>query len=223
MAVASWDGATGDRDLGIVFVQAADVNDLLPELVERDLRLEVGKDELSPFLGRPWRYAPVDRALVDDGRPFLHTGEDIPAEPFRVQVVEKMRRNRAAEGDRRAAVVTELQGPFAVPGRDEVQHVVWRVEHALPLEMRIPVVDIDEFRAAPVRTRRDGARELFFPESREDVEDLALLDVRAEVDDQVGEAFDSRGHGQAMLLGPRMALHEDYAGHRAFPQLAGAQ
>src|SRR5439155_25399051 len=136
-----------------------------------------------------------------------------------VQIVEVMRFDRATEGDRRAPLVTWLQGPLAVPGRDEVQHVVWRVGHALPLEMRIPVVDIDEFRAAPVSARRNGARELLFPESREDVEDLALLHVRAEVDDQVGEAFDSGGHGQAMLLGPRMALHEDYAGHRAFPQL----
>src|SRR5439155_16603243 len=209
--------------LGIVFVQAAHIYDLLPELVERGLRLEVGENEPGPFLGGPRRYAPVDRALVDDRRPFLHPGEDVPAEPRRIQIVEEMRLERAAEGDRRPTLLAELQSPFAVPGRDEVQHIVWRVEHALPLEMRIPVVDIDEFRAAPVGTRRDGARELFLPEPREEVEDLTLLHVRAEADDQVGEAFYSRGHGQAMLLGPRMALHGDDTGHRAFPQLAGAQ
>src|ERR1700730_8624237 len=88
--------------------------------------------------------------------------------------------------------------------------------------MRIPVVDVDEFRAALVRAGRDGACELFLPEARADVEDLALLHVGAEVDEQVGEAFDAGGHGQAMLTGPRMALHADHSGDRAFPQLARA-
>src|SRR5947199_392053 len=66
--------------LGIVFVQPAHVHDLLPELVERGLRLEVRKDELSPLVGRTWRDAPVDRALVDDRRPLLDTREDVPAQ-----------------------------------------------------------------------------------------------------------------------------------------------
>ena len=65
--------------LGIVFVQPADVHHLFPELVECGLRLEVRKDELRPFVGRAGRHAPVDRALVDDRRPFLDPRKDVPA------------------------------------------------------------------------------------------------------------------------------------------------
>src|ERR1700694_324503 len=109
--------------LGIVFVQAADVNHVIPELFERGPRIEVRIDELSPFLGRTGRYAPVHRALVDDRRPFLHTRKDAPAEPLRIEIVEEVRLDRAAEGDRRTALLAELQCSFAVPGRDEVEHV----------------------------------------------------------------------------------------------------
>ena len=101
--------------LGIVLVQAAHVHHLVPELVERSLRLEVRIDELGPLRGRPGRHAPVDRALVDDRRPFLHARKDVPAEPLRIQVVEEVRLDRTAEGDRRAALLAELQCSLAVP------------------------------------------------------------------------------------------------------------
>src|SRR5439155_25739223 len=106
--------------------------------------------------------------------------------PRRIQVVEQVRLDRAAEGDRRAALLAQLQRSFAVPGRDEVEYVVGRIQHALPLQMRIPVLNVDELRAALVCTRRDGTRELLLPEPGADVEDLALLHVGAEVDEQVG-------------------------------------
>jgi len=72
---------------------------------------------------------------------------------------------------------------------------------ALSLQIRVPVVDVDELRAALVGARSDGPRELFLPEAGADIEDLTRLDVGAEVDEQVGEAFDAGGHGQAMLTG----------------------
>ena len=104
--------------------------------------------------------------------------------------------DRTAEGDRRSALLAELQGSFAVPGWDEIEHVLGRMLHALPLEIRVPVVNVDELGAALVCARRDRARELFLPQAGADVEDLTLLDVGAEVDDQVGEAFDAGGHGE---------------------------
>ena len=172
--------------LGIVFVQAADVNHLIPEPLERGLRLEVRKDELRPLVGRPRRHAPVDRSLVDNRHPFLHTRIDVAAEPLRIQIVEEVRLDRTAEGDRRAALLAELQRPLTEPRRDEVEHVIGRVLDALPFQVRIPVMDVHEFRAALVRARRDRARELFFPEPGAEVEDLTLLHVGAEVDEQVG-------------------------------------
>jgi len=84
----------GDR---IVLVEAADVDDLLPELAERGLRVEVGVHELRPLRGRPGRDAPVHRALVDHRRPLLDAWEDVAPEAPRIQVVEEMGCDRTAE------------------------------------------------------------------------------------------------------------------------------
>src|SRR5919204_18979 len=169
--------------LGIRLVEAADVLDLLPQLLERSVGVEVGVDELGPFRRGAGRDAPVDGALVDHRRPLLDTGKDVAAEPFRVEIVEEVRLDRAGQRDRRSALVAELQRPLAVPGGDEVEHVFRGVLDSCALEMRVPVVDVDELRAPAVSARGECARELLLPQACTDVEDLSRLDVGAEVDD----------------------------------------
>jgi len=84
----------GDR---IVLVETADVDDLLPELVERGPGVEVGVHELGPLRGRPGRDAPVHRALVDHRRPLLDAREDVASEALGIEVVEEMGCDRTAE------------------------------------------------------------------------------------------------------------------------------
>ena len=139
--------------------------DLLPELLERRVGVEVGMDELGPLRGWAGRDAPVDGALVDHRRPFLDTREDVAAKPRRVEIVVEVRLDRAAQRDRRAALLAELQRALAVPGRNEVDDLVGRVLDAFAFEVRIPVVDVDEFRTAAVRTRRQCARQLLLAEA----------------------------------------------------------
>src|SRR5207247_7166351 len=134
-------------------------------------------------------------------------GEDVAAEPLRVEVVVEMRGDRAAEQDGRGARLTELQRSLAVPGRHEVEHLVCGVLHTHALEMWIPVVDVDELRAALVCARGQRARQLFLAEAAADVEDLARLDVGAEVDDEIGVALETVLHGQAILTPARMLAH----------------
>src|SRR5207253_10998515 len=99
----------------------------------------------------------------------------------------------------------ELQRPFRVPGWDEVEHRVGRMLDPFELEMRVPVLDVDELRPALVCACRDGPGELLLPETGGDVEDLARLDVDAEVHDQVGESLELRRHREAILAGARKA------------------
>jgi hypothetical protein len=166
------------------------VEDLLPEPVERVLRLELRVYELRPPQRRTRRDAPVDGALVDDSRVFLDAREDVAAEAVRVEVVVEMRLSRAAERDRRAALAAELQRALAVPRWDVVEHLVCGVLHARLLQVRVPVDDVDELRAALVCTRGDRARQLLFSEGGGDVNDLARLDIGPEVDDQIRKSLD---------------------------------
>src|SRR5205807_4971060 len=69
------------------------------------------------------------------------------------------------------------------------------------LQPRIEISDVDEARAAGIRARRDGADELLLSDSRRDVDHLSRLNVRAEVDDQPGEAFRSIVHRAGDAIG----------------------
>ena len=118
-----------------------------------------------------------------------------------------MRSDRAAQQNRRRALLAELQRSFSVPRRHEVEHVVGRVLDPNELEVRVPVVDVDELRAAFVGARCDRTRELLFAEAAAEIEDLAGLDVDAEIDDEVGVAFEAIVHGKAILTSARMLAH----------------
>jgi hypothetical protein len=55
----------------------------------------------------------------------------------------------------------------------------------------------DELRPAPISGRGDGAGQILLPERAPDVDELARLDVGADGDNQVGEAFEGRlAHGR---------------------------
>ena len=179
--------------------------------------------ELRPLGGRTGSHAPVDGAVVDHLRPFLDAREHVASEPVGIEIVEQARFDRPAQGDRRAAFLTELQRAVAVPRRHEVEHVVVGVLHTRALQVGIPVVDVHELGAALVGARRQGPGQLLLAEAAADVDDLAALDVRAEVDDQVGEAFESLLHEQAMLTGPRMGPRAGTACDRSVPGVAAAR
>src|SRR5262249_10118874 len=102
-------------------------------------------------------------------------------------------------------------------------HVVGRVLHAHALQPRVPVVHVDELRTALVRARGDRACQLLLAEPAAQVEDLAGLDVDAEVDDQVGVALETVLHGKAMLTGARSLARAGTARNRPFPRLPAAR
>ena len=211
------------RRLRIVVVHPADVEHLLPELLHCLGRLELGVHELRPLLGRSGSDAPVDGAIVDHLRPLLHARKDVAAESFGVEVVVQVRCDRAAEQDRRAALLAQLQRPLSVPRRHEVEYVVRGVLHAHAFQERVPVVDVDELRAALVRARGERTCELLLAETAPDVEDLTGLDVGAEVDDQVGVALETVLHGKAILSPARMLAHARTGRDRSLSRIPKAR
>ena len=211
------------RCLGLLVVEAADVQDLFPELVERRLWLEVGVDELGPLGSRCRGHAPVHRPLVDHRRPLLHPREDVPAEPLRIEVVVQVRSDRPAQRDRRAALLAQLQRALSVPRRDEVEHVVSGVLHTRALQVRVPVADVDELRTAPVCARSERSRQLLLAQAAADVDDLTRLDVCAEVDDQVGIALETVLHGKAILSPARKLAHARAGRDRSLSRIPEAR
>ena len=189
----------------IILVEAANVDDILPELAEGRVRLELRVNELRPLLCRSRSDTPVHGSLVDHLRPLLDPRENVTAQPLLVQAVEETGFDRAAERDRRGALVPELERPLSVPGRHEVERLVRYVLDAFAFEMGIPVVDVDELRPALVGACGDGAREVLLAESRGQIDDLAFLHVGAEVHDQIRVTLEERRHREAMLAGPRKA------------------
>jgi hypothetical protein len=83
--------------------------------------------------------------------------------------------------------LAEVAGALPVPRRDVGERLLPHVLHTRTLDPWIEVHDVDELRAAPVRRGRDGTCKVFFTERGGDVHQLALLDVRPELDDESGK------------------------------------
>ena len=100
-----------------------------------------------------------------------------------------MRLGVADDPDPAAALLAEPQQARAGLGRDVVERLGARVEQALALHQRVPPPDVDEARALAIGGSGDRAHDLLGPEVGQDLDLLALLDVRADLDDQLGEAL----------------------------------
>ena len=96
--------------------------------------------------------------------------------------------------DPHSAAVLLAETHDSCPGlrRDVVERLLAGVQKPLALEERIPPPDIDVARAAAVRSTCDRPNGLLGAEIGEDLHVLALLDVRTDLDDQVGEALGVR-------------------------------
>ena len=80
---------------------------------------------------------------------------------------------------------------------DVIERLGARVQQALALQQRIPPPDVDVARAPTIGRARDRADDLLGAEVGEDLHLLALLDVGAYLDDQLGEALRVRQTCQA--------------------------
>ncbi len=79
------------------------------------------------------------------------------------------------------------------PRRDVVERLVGRELQPSPLDELVPPEDVDVLRAVLVARARDGACRVLHPEIGGDSEDLTGLQIRAEADEEVGEAVDIGG------------------------------
>ena len=76
------------------------------------------------------------------------------------------------------------------PRRDVVERVVVGELQPRPLDELVPPEDVDVLRASLVARAGNGARRVLHPEVGGDSEDLTRLEVRAEADQEIGEAVD---------------------------------
>ncbi len=173
-----------DRILG---VQPEHVRDLLPELVERRLRLELRVNALGPADVRAGPRGPVRRPLVHDSRDRGDVRERVTACSRRVDAVEDP---GARPGQRhpRGSFVRKPFHPLFEPRRDVVQRLVVRELQPCPLDELVPPEDVDVLRASLVGRAGDSTRRVLHPEVGGNSEDLTRLQVRAEADEEVGQA-----------------------------------
>ncbi len=189
----------------VVAVEPEHIDHLVPELVERFLRLELGMHALRPAgVGRR-PGSPVRRALVDDPR---HRGDVRQQVATRASGVEALedRRARARQRDPGGVLVREPLHPLLDPGRHEVERALVGVLEPLPLDELVPPEDVDVLRAPLVAGARHGVGDVLHPVVRGDAQDLARLDVRAEADEEIGEAVHvlrTVAHGRRQTTLPR--------------------
>ena len=165
------------------------MDDLVPELVERRLGVELRMNALGPARVRAGAGRPVRRPLVDDLGHLLHVRQQIAAHPDGIDPVEDGG-IAASERDPRRVLVREPAHPLADPGRDELERVLRGELEARPLDERVEPEDVDPAGAATVGRAGDRANGVGHLVVGRDREDLARLEVRAEADEQVGEALE---------------------------------
>ena len=148
-------------------------------------------------------------------------GREIAPDPVGIGAVEQPGRDRARQADRGAAVLAVLADHLHDPPRLVSQRLVDRVVEAGPLHPGVAVGDVHEHRSGPVTAGGDCAGELLLPDRRADVHSLPGLDVRAEVDDEVGHLLERAGvHGATVphpAILPTCPLHAE----RRYLTLAG--
>ena len=96
--------------------------------------------------------------------------------------------------------LAEREEPAAVPGGDEVDRVLGRPLEPDPLDERVEVPGVDELRSALVGLGGDEPHERRGPRLGHDPDDLAGLDVRADLDDQFGVAAEGLGVHRGVRL-----------------------
>ncbi len=114
-----------------------------------------------------------------------------------VESLKGRRVGRPGENDPRRAHAAELQHAFSVPGRDEIERVRIGELDAGPLDVRIEVGDVDELRPTAVGGCRDGACQLLMTNVGGNGDDLTGLDVRADLDCEVGQTLEELVVSQA--------------------------
>ena len=87
-------------------------------------------------------------------------------------------------------LVGEPLHPLLDPRRHEVERALVGVLEPLALDHVVPPEDVDVLRAQLVGSARDGVGDLLHAVVRSEAQDLAGLEIRAEADEQIGEAVD---------------------------------
>ncbi len=210
----------GDR---IGLVQAEHVRELVGQLRER-LAVEVGVDLRRPGRRRVGDDRPVRGAVVDDRARLLQARQQVAAGACRVEVVEQPGCAAARDPEPGAALLAEGEDALGVPRRHELERVLRCVRDPGALDPGVEVERVDEGRAAPVGGRRDGADERRVCRLGLDEEQLAGLEVGAEVDGELGESTCQLvgGHGQAILYRTRTRPRGHACRDRPLPRVAGA-
>ena len=187
----------------VVLVQTADVQDALPELRHRLIRLGVGEDERGPWRRRARHRGPVRRARVDDLGRLAQEGKLVAAGPRGIEVAQHAGHRRPGQPDARRAQLAEREHPLAVPRRHVVERVLGGVQDARALDLQVEQLDVDELRARAVGALGDRPREVELARLGRDRDDLPRLHVGGEVDDEVRVALEDRGARPARAVGRR--------------------
>jgi pyrimidine operon attenuation protein/uracil phosphoribosyltransferase len=186
---------------GIGLVEAADVDDVLPEPLERLVGVEIRVDDLRPAAGRVGRERPRDRPVVDRLERLLDRRQSILSGARRVDAVEQPGRDHRHEDAARCIELPEGQDPLAEPRRHPVERAVARPLRTDPLHVAVEVLDVDVARALLVRPPRDCGDERLRLGQRLDCQDLVGLDVRPDGDDQIRVAVEQlRVHPAGTIL-----------------------
>jgi hypothetical protein len=168
-------------------VQAADVRELPPELLDRRLLVELRIDRPRPPRGRIRDDRPVHRPVVDHLERFLDERQPVAAGAVLVEICEQAWLTRTGDGDVRRPLATQRKPALAVPVRHELERVVRRVLDPGALHVGVEVGDVDETSASLVRTGGHPADQRCMLELAGDADDLSGLHVGAEADCELGE------------------------------------
>jgi hypothetical protein len=175
---------------GIGLVEPADMRQLFGQTGQGRFALEVGVNNLRPRQGRERHDRPVHEPLVDDLEPLLDVGQLVAAGALWIDAVQDPGRHARDQDDPRGVDVAKLEHPLPVPLGHELERLLRGELEAGLLDVGVEVGRIDEAGAALVRAFRDGADDRLHTGLRFDRDDLPRLDVRTEVDGQIGEALE---------------------------------
>ena len=154
------------RRARVGLVEAADVDDLLPELPVGGVRVELRMHEPRPAWRRRGDARPVRRARVHHRADLGEARHAVAAGAPRVEVVERARRGRPSSAMRAAPISPSSSRRCPHHGGHVAERVLGRVLDARALDQRVERPDVDEARAAPVRRLGDRARDVLLARLR---------------------------------------------------------
>ena len=177
--------APGRDRVGLV--QPAHVRDLLPQPLERGIRLQVWVDERRPARRRARNGGPVRAGRDHVLDRLLAPRRDVAADPVRVGPVQEAGRDRPREADRRPVLLPVLAHHLHDPAWLVPERLVRGQIEPGALDVRVRVDDVHEARAGLVAAGRNGAGQLLLADVRADVDALPRLDPRSESHRKIGE------------------------------------